>query len=122
MTAPSYAAGARPWAPGSRPHTAPRRRLSRPERAGRRFNIVGAILAVILVTFLLGLTYLAQTVQLAATEYQIAQHQTQGEDLHRQIQTIETSVLHWGAESTVIDNAQALGLDQLPAGTRLIAR
>lgn len=122
MTAPSYAAGARPWAPGSRPRTAPRRRVSRPERASRRVNTVGAILAVILVAFLLGLTYVAQTVQFAATQYQIAQHQTQAEDLHRQIQTIETSILRWGAESTVIQRAQDLGLDQLPAGTRLIAR
>jgi cytochrome c-type biogenesis protein CcmE len=96
--------------------------VSRPERASRRVNTVGAILAVILVAFLLGLTYVAQTVQFAATQYQIAQHQTQAEDLHRQIQTIETSVLRWGAESTVIQRAQDLGLDQLPAGTRLIAR
>src|SRR5262249_43850384 len=102
MSAASYSAGARPWAPGSRPITPARRRVSRPERAGRRFNTVGAILAVILVAFLLGLTYLAQTVQLAATEYQINQLQIQGDDLHRQIQTIGTSVLRWAAESTVI--------------------
>ena len=120
MTAPSYAAGARPWAPGSRPIA--RRRVSRPQRAGRRLNTVGAILAIILVTFLLGWTYVAQTVQLAATEYQITQYQAQGDDLHRQIQTIETGVLQWGAESTVVERAQHLGLDQLPVGTRLIAR
>ena len=83
---------------------------------------MGVLLAVILVAFLLGLTYLAQTVQLAATEYQIAQLQAQRDDLHRQIQTIETSVLRWGAESTVLDRAQSLGLDQLPVGIRLIAR
>jgi hypothetical protein len=121
MSAASYSAGARPWAPGSRPRTA-RRTVSRPQRAGRRVNTVGAILAVILVAFLLGMTYLAQTVQLAATEYQINQLQVQRDDLHRQIQTIETSVLRWGAESTVLENAQGLGLDQLPVGTRLIAR
>jgi hypothetical protein len=121
MTA-TYAGSARPWAPGSPPASLPRRRLSRPDRAGRRVNPVGIVLAVILVAFLLGLTYLAQTVQLAATEYQVAQLQAQRDDLHRQLQTIETSVLRWGAESTVIENAQALGLDQLPVGTRLIAR
>ena len=83
---------------------------------------MGALLAVILVAFLLGLTYLAQTVQLAATEYQITQLLAQRDDLHRQIQTIETGVLYWGAESTVLERAQRLGLDQLPVGARLIER
>jgi hypothetical protein len=111
----------RPWR-GARPAPTTRRRVSRPDRAGRRVHPVGALLAVILVAFLLGLTYLAQTVQLAATEYQIVQLQVQSDDLHRQIQTIETGVLHWGAESTVLENAQGLGLDQLPVGARLIER
>jgi hypothetical protein len=114
--------GARPWPAAARPQTVPRRRLSRPERAGRRAHPVGVVLAVILVAFLLGLTYLAQTVQLTATEYQIAQLRAQRDDLHRQIQTVETSVLRWGAESTVLERAQRMGLDQLPVGTRLIAR
>jgi hypothetical protein len=112
----------RPWVGGAQPATTARRRVSRPNRAGRRVHPVGALLAVILVAFLLGLTYLAQTVQLAATEYQIAQLRVQSDDLHRQIQTIETGVLHWGAESTVIQSAQGLGLDQLPVGARLIER
>jgi len=114
--------GARPWPAAVRPQTVPRRRLSRPDRAGRRAHPVGVLLAVILVVFLLGLTYLAQTVALTATEYQITQLQAQRDDLHRQVQTIETSVLRWGAESTVLERAQGLGLDQLPVGTRLIAR
>ena len=112
----------REWVRGARPVATPRRRVSRPDRSRRRVHPVGALLAVILVAFLLGLTYLAQTVQLAATEYQIAQLQVQREDLHRQIQTIETGVLHWGAESTVVERAQGLGLDQLPVGARLIER
>ena len=111
-----------PWVRGARPATTTRRRVSRPDRAGRRVHPVGALLAVILVAFLLGLTYLAQTVQLAATEYQIAQLQVQSDDLHRQIQTIETGVLYWGAEPTVLESAQGLGLDKLPVGARLIER
>jgi hypothetical protein len=83
---------------------------------------VGALLAAILVAFLLGWTYLAQTVQLAATEYEIGQFQAQRDDLHRQLQTVETDVLQWGAESTVLERAQDLGLDQLPVGARLIER
>lgn len=113
--------GVRPWA-AAQPQPMPRRRVSRPVRAGRRAHPVGSLLAVILVAFLLGLTYLAQTVQLTATEYQISQLQAQRDDLHRQIQTVATNVLRWGAESTVLERAQSLGLDQLPVGTRLIAR
>lgn len=107
---------------GAHPQIAARRRVSRPARAGRRVHPVGVLLAAILVCFLLGLIYLAQTVQLAATSYQIEQLIADRDDLHRQVQTIETSVLRWGAESTVLERAQRLGLDQLPAGTHLIAR
>lgn len=112
----------RPWARSVRPAPGTRRRVSRPERAGRRVRPVGALLAAILVAFVLGLTYLAQTVQLAATEYEIEQLQAQRDDLHRQLQTIETDVLYWGAESTVLDRAQGMGLDQRPVGARLIER
>lgn len=107
---------------GSRPLTAPRRRISRPDRAGRRAHPVGILLAAILVTFLIGLIYLAQTVQLAATNYSVEQLITQRDDLHRQVQTVETSVLRWGTESTVLERAQQLGLDQLPTRIQLIAR
>ena len=107
---------------GSRPLTAPRRRVSRPDRAGRRSHPVGLLLAAILVIFLLGLIYLAQTVQLAATNYQIGRLITRRDDLHRQVQTVETSVLRFGTESMVIERAQQLGLDQLPTRNHLIAR
>lgn len=107
---------------GSRPLSAPRRRISRPDRAGRRAHPVGILLAAILVTFLIGLIYLAQTVQLAATNYNVEQLTTQRDDLHRQVQTVETSVLRWGTESTVLERAQQLGLDQLPTRIHLIAR
>lgn len=102
--------------------TVTRRRVSRPARAGRRVHPVGVLLAGILVIFLLGLIYLAQTVQLAATSYQIEQLIADRDDLHRQVQTVETSTLRWGSESTVLERAQRLGLEQLPAGTHLIAR
>jgi hypothetical protein len=71
---------------------------------------------------MLGLIFLAQTVQLAATNYNIEQLTQQRDDLHRQVQTVETSVLRWGTESTVLERAQQLGLDQLPTRTQLIAR
>lgn len=80
------------------------------------------LLAAILVTFLIGLIYLAQTVQLAATNYNVEQLTMQRDDLHRQVQTVETSVLRWGTESTVLERAQELGLAQLPTRIHLIAR
>lgn len=101
-----------------------RRRLSRPDRAraGRRAHPVGVLLAAVLVAFLLGLMYVAQTVQLAAVNYQIDVAVAARDDLYRQVQTIETSVLRWGTEPTVLERAQQLGLDQLPTRARQIAR
>ncbi len=80
------------------------------------------LLAIVLVTFLLGLIYLAQNIRIAAVNYEINQSLAQRDDIHRQVQTIETSVLRWGTEQTVIENAQRLGLDQLPNRVRLVAR
>jgi hypothetical protein len=99
-----------------------RRRLSVPARAGRRANPIGLLLATVLIGFLLGLIYLAQTVQLAATNYQVGELVGQRDDLYRQVQTVETSILLWGTESTVLDQAQHSGLDQLATRTRLPAR
>jgi len=109
-------ANARPLTPAAR------RRVSRPARATRRSTTVRALIGVVLVAFLIGLIYLAQTVHLAATNYEIDQLVVQRDDLYRQVQTVETSVLQWGTEPTVLDSAQRLGLDPLPARIRLAAR
>jgi len=111
--------------PAARPMAASnRRRLSSRERAraSRRAHPIGVLMATVLVAFLLGLIYLAQTVQLAATNYAIEQLVGERDDLYRQVQTVETSVLRWGTEPTVLEHAQRLGLDQLPTRARLIAR
>jgi len=108
--------GARPIAGGER------RRVARRDRANRRAHPVGMLLAIVLVTFLLGLIYLAQNIRIAAANYEINQSLAQRDDIHRQVQTIETSVLRWGTEQTVIEHAQRLGLDQLPNRVRLVAR
>jgi hypothetical protein len=76
----------------------------------------------VLIAFLIGLIYLAQTVHLAATNYEIDQAVAQRDDLYRQVQTVETNVLAWGTEPTVLEHAQSLGLDQLPIRIRLPAR
>lgn len=109
-------AGARPVA-GAR-----RRRLSNPARAGRRAHPVGLLLAITLVALLVGLIYVAQTIHLAATNYEIDRLTAERDDLARQIQTLETNVLRWGTEATVLERAQRIGLDQVAARIRLPAR
>lgn len=108
---------------GARPSvTTPRRRVSRASRTASRTGSVRALIGVVLIAFMLGLIYLAQTVHLAATNYETDLLLAQRDDLARQIQTVETSVLRWGAEPTVVEQGQRLGLDQLPTRVRLSAR
>lgn len=110
-------AGARPIA------AAQRRRVSSPTRARRRTaQPMGALIAVVLVALLVGLIYVAQTIHLAATNYEIDGLIAERDDLARQVQTLETSVLRWGTEATVLERAQRLGLDQLETRIRLPAR
>ena len=107
---------------GARPVGATRRRVSSPARAGRRAQPVGALLAFVLVALLVGLLYIAQTIRLAATDYEIDRLVADRDDLARQVQTIETSVLRWGTESTVLERAQRMGLAQLETRVTLPAR
>lgn len=80
-----------------------------------------ALIGGVLIAFLIGLIYLAQTVNLAATNFETDQLAVQREDLYRQVQTAETNVLAWGSEPTVLGRAQQLGLDQLATKVRLSA-
>ncbi len=108
--------GARPIA------TSRRRRLSNPVRAGRRAQPFGALIAIVLVALVVGLIYVAQTIQVAATNYEIDGLIAERDDLARQVQTLEASVLRWGTEATVLERAQRIGLDQLETRIRLPAR
>jgi hypothetical protein len=101
---------------------AQRRRVSAPARAGRRTGSVRALIGVVLVAFLVGLIYLGQTVRLAALSYETDGLLRQRDDLARQVQTVETSVLRWGTEPTAVERGQKLGFDQLSTRVRLSAR
>jgi hypothetical protein len=79
-------------------------------------------MGIVLVAFLLGLIYLAQIVRLSALSYETDTLVEQRDDLFRQVQTVETSILRWGTEPAVVERAQQLGLDQLPTRVRLSAR
>jgi hypothetical protein len=112
--------GARPVA-GARP-IAGRRKLTGRTRAVGRTQPFGGLLAIVLVGLFVGLLYVGQTINLAATNIDIENLVAQRDDLARQVQTIETSVLRWGTESTVFERAQLIGLDQLETRVRLPAR
>ena len=99
-----------------------RRRLSRASRISARSHPARPLIGAVLIAFLIGLIYLVQTVNLAATTYETDQLTAQRDDLYRQVQTVETSVLTWGTEQTVLQHAQLLGLDQLAPRVRLSAR
>jgi cell division protein FtsL len=98
------------------------RRVSATTRAGRRSQPFGSLIAIVLVALAVGLIYVAQTVRVAAVNYEIDALTSERDDLARQVQTFETSVLRWGTEATVLDEAQRLGLVQLETRVRLPAR
>ena len=80
------------------------------------------LIAFVLVALAGGLIYVAQTVRLAAVNYEIDGLAAQRDDLARQVQTLETSVIRWGTEATVLDGAARIGLVQLETRVRLPAR
>jgi hypothetical protein len=79
-------------------------------------------MAGVLVALLLGLVYLGQTVQLAATNYEVDRLLRERDDLGRQVQTLEATVARWGSEPLVLDWAQQVGLDSLGTRIRVPAR
>ncbi|MDQ3938004.1 MAG: hypothetical protein M3253_04910 [Chloroflexota bacterium] len=99
-----------------------RRRVSAPGRARRRTHPAGLLLAGLLLAFMLGLIYVAQAIQLAATNYEVGRLVGQRDDLARQLQTQETTMLRWRAEPLVVERAQQAGLDPLGARIRMPAR
>jgi hypothetical protein len=107
----------------ARPHSTPqRRRVSSPARAGRRAQPFSGLIAFVLVALVIGLIYLAQMVRLAQISYEIDTLAATRDDLSRQVQTLETSVLRYGTESMVLERAQQIGLGQLETRVRLPAR
>lgn len=77
------------------------------------------LLAGVLLSLMLGLIYLAQTIQVAATRYEVEQLLRDRDDLARQVQTLETTMLRWVAEPLVLERGQRAGLAPLGAKVRL---
>lgn len=105
-----------------RARPASRRRPSARARAGRRSSPVALALAAIVVTFLLGLVYLSQTVHVAATHYDLDALAAEREQLRQELRRLETDIYRWGAEPSVLREAQELGLSGLGRPVRVPAR
>ena len=104
------------------PRTVPRRPTVKPVRARRRPHTAGLVLATIMTAFLLGLTYLVQTMHVAATGYEMERLIEERERLEQQIRSVEGTIVQWGAEPLVIEEAQKRGFDRLGGALRLPER
>lgn len=80
------------------------------------------LMAGVVLSLMLGLIYLGLTIHLAATNYEVERLLRERDDLARQLQTLETTMLRWGAEPMVLERAQQAGLDPVGARLRLPAR
>ena len=113
--------GARP-----QPLALPRRRTPTRARtrvrARRRNSPLGLSLAGIVVAFLLALFYLAQTMHVAATGYDVDALLLQRDRLSQQITTLQGDIHRWGAEPAVVKEATEMGLDRLGRPVRLPGR
>jgi hypothetical protein len=114
--------GARP-----QPLALPRRRNPTRARARvrahrRRSSPLGLSLAAIAICFLLALFYLAQTMHVAATGYDVDSLLLERERLIQQIATLEGDIHRWGAEPAVVKEATEMGLDRLGRPVRLPGR
>lgn len=113
---------------GARPHplALPRRRTPARARARvrarRRSSPLGLSLAGIVIAFLLALFYLAQTMHVAATGYDLDGLLVQRERLVQQISTLHGDIHRWGAEPAVVKEATEMGLDRLGKPLRLTGR
>lgn len=113
--------GARPYSslfPGRAPRrevppALPRRRMRGAVRAGRRPNRVGFLLGGIVLAFLLAFFWLAQTVRVSATSYDIDRLAAERDALGAQISDLQSDLNRLGREPAIRKLATDAGLGQL---------
>lgn len=93
--------------------TLPRRRVRGAVRAQRQANRVGLILGGIVVIFLLAFFWLAQTVGVSATSYDIDQRGAERDRLEAQLRDLQSDLNRLGHEPAIRKQAIDLGLGQL---------
>jgi hypothetical protein len=97
----------------------PRRRPKVHARAHRRSSPVSLSLAAIVVSFLLGLVYLSQTLHVAATNYDIDALSAERERLEQELRIVQGEIARHGAEPAILKGAQGQGLSGLGRPLRL---
>lgn len=97
----------------------PRRRPKVHARAHRRSSPVSLSLAAIVVSFLLGLVYLSQTLHVAATNYDIDALSAERERLEQELRIVQSEIARHGAEPAILKGAQGQGLSGLGRPLRL---
>ncbi len=113
--------GARPQPLALPRRRAPTRARAR-TRARRRNSPIGLTLAAIVIAFLLALFYLAQTMHVAATGYDLDALLVEKARLTQRIASLEGDIHRWGAEPAVVKEATEMGLDRLGRPVRLPGR
>lgn len=91
----------------------PRGRVGMPRVPTRRIRPAGMVIAVILMSTLLGLVYLTQTLRAAATSLEIATLEAQNAELWRELMSQDTVIRGASARPAVLQWALRRGLDDL---------
>jgi hypothetical protein len=91
----------------------PRRRLRGAVRAGRRPGRVGLLLGGIVLVFLLAFFWLAQTVRVSATSYDIDRLSAERERLEAQLGDLQSDLNRLGREPAIRKLATDSGMGQL---------
>ncbi|MFL5680735.1 MAG: FtsL-like putative cell division protein [Chloroflexota bacterium] len=91
----------------------PRRRLRGAVRAGRRPGRVGLLLGGIVLVFLLAFFWLAQTVRVSATSYDIDRLSAEREQLEAQVSDLQSDLNRLGREPAIRKLATDAGMGQL---------
>ena len=93
--------------------TLPRRRMRSTVRARRRPGRTGLLLGAIALAFLLAFFWLAQTVRVSATSYDIDRISAQSQALAAEMSDLESNLNRLGREPAVRKLATDAGLGQL---------
>lgn len=104
------------------PLVLPRRRTSGARRIEHRSSVVDWALVGIVVTFVLAFFYLAQTVRVSATGYELDRLANEQLRLEAQLADIESDLSRLGRESAIRKLALDAGLGQLQPAIVLPAR
>jgi hypothetical protein len=100
----------------------PRRRVRGAIRAQRHPGRIGLVLGAIVIAFLLAFFWLAQTVGVSATSYDIDQRAAERDRLESQVRDLESDINRLGHEPAIRKQAIDSGFGQLGEPEEIPAR